>query len=296
MTRIDRQSPALAVFAGYDAGHYRLPQELLAARAALLRINTAARADLPPASEAEAVEELARQLATADTETDAAPVLDLRRQQESYLLRCAIYTRASGLAAGQLNQTAADLADVVITEHLAPVVAEVFAQVTKHAHTLEALDGADERALISASKPVRDAWLAVDELASTYAAARACRAHVLRLAGDVPEHDEAGLFGEISNPVEVWPEMVTSKRPLGQLVPPWPTDSTRARLLWYAGNGARPWCPTRQQQEAAWLTTFGDRLRQARTNQHNAAAWRAFGTSPAATAATTPAAQRGRGA
>ena len=274
--RTDRKSPAVAVFAGYDAGHHGLPAELLDARAVLLQVDGAAHADLPPASESEAVEQLARQLAAADTETaDATAVLDLRRQREAYAVRSAIFSRAVGLAGGQLGQVVADLADVVITEHLAPVVAEVFAQLVQHARTLEALDGADERALIAAPKPVRDAWLAVDLQAARYSAVRACRAHVLRLAGDVPEHDEAGHFAEISNPVDVWPEMVTSKRPLGQLIPPWPTDSTRARLIWYATNDARPWCPTREEQETAWLAVFGERLERARTNQQAAAGWRA---------------------
>ncbi|MGI8680855.1 MAG: hypothetical protein ACR2JO_01715 [Mycobacteriales bacterium] len=273
---MNRKSPALAVFAGYDAGHHGLPAELLDARAVLLRVDGAARADLPPASEAEAVEQLARQLAAADTATaDAGPVLDLRRQQEAYAVRSAIYTRAVGLAAGQLNQTVADSVDDIITGYLAPVVAEIAADLAKYAPTIASLNGADERALLSAPRPVAAAWFKVDQLAARYAALQDCRSRVLTIAGDVAEHDLLGLYAELENTQELLPEMLNTARPVSQLIRPWANLSTRERLVYFATNGGRLWLPTRAQQETAWLAVFGERLERARTNQQAAVGWRA---------------------
>ena len=277
--RLDKQSRGpLSIFDAADAGHHDLPKPLYDARARLLAIADHADGDLPPAAETLATEQLARALADGTSTADAAPVLALRSDHEAYAVRSTLYRRAAELAAGQLHQTAVDHCDIIIGDYLAPAVAETVAELGKLAPALAPLAGADPRTLITAGKPAAAAWLRAEELCARYDAARSTRARILTLAGDQPEHDEYGIFAEIENTADVWPELLSSRLPVAQLrrLAPWPAE-TKERLLWLIQAGGKVWCPTREEQDQAWLNAFGERLAQAQTNQHNANAWRAFG-------------------
>ncbi len=280
--RIDNKQARgpLAIFDGADKGHHDLPKPLYAARARLLAIADQADGDLPPAAESLAVEQLARALADGTGTADAAPILALRSSHEEYAARSTLYRRAGELAAGELHQTVTDHCDVVIADFLAPAVAEVVAELAKLAPALALLADGDPRSLITAGKAAGAAWLRCEELCARYDAARSTRAGILALAGDRAERDEFGIFAEVENTADVWPELLSSRLPVAQLrrLAPWPA-ATKERLLWFGQAGGKVWCPTREQQDRAWLLVFGERLEQTRQNQHAAAGWRALGDS-----------------
>jgi len=252
------------LFAGRDAGHYTLPEEVLAARE---RVDTFARATWPVPSWPDALaalQEAVRAVATGvpldPRAVEAAVAANAGHDVFGTHIPLARRLAAEELAE-DLDLVVADRQEQIIVDHLRPALAETMQTVEAAAKAAppEVLLAGDTL-LLSAKEPVRKAALALDGAAIRYHAIRTGFG-VLRQLGDRPERDAADYFSEIQNLNELWPGH-RSKVPEHR--PPWPTDP-RGRMLWLHTAGATPWLPLASEQDALFMTTYGDEAEQRAT-------------------------------
>ncbi len=140
---------------------------------------------------------------------------------------------------------AADCADRIIVDHLAPTLAGIYEAARRCGETL-AGHPLDARPLLDADRPIQDAYR------SSVGFRR-------------PEHDDAGKFLHFERPGEVpgWSHADGRWPGLDGLAPAEPL----ARLLWLSSpelTAAKPWLPTCAQQDERWMTEHGDILEQQR--------------------------------
>ncbi len=246
-----------------DAGHHGLPAQMLEARSRLQALDAAVAELQPPLGERTALDAAIASAVLDPTVDVAGPVLDARRADETLHLRAAVLRGARDVAADGLEHTGLDLAELVVTDHLRPALAEVVSQVGGQVRVFSPF-GIDADALLTAPAKARTAWQQFCAAADRYDALRLAHGAVLDLTGR-SEHDDHAVFGSIRNAADVWPELRTSRQPVAHLVRPWP-QQTRPFLLWCVENHAELWLPLADEQERAWLGCFGERVRERQQN------------------------------
>lgn len=268
------KSPARRLFDGCDAGVYTLPSELLELRAA---VDHLAALPVPSAAEEGAlrqtlVESTMAAARRGEDPPDVAAVLEARRDRELAELRRGVVLDAGDRLAGELNTATADRADEIIAEHLRPALERVMADARKQAAAF-APHGQTREALFTAPAKARQSYLEFTEAAGKYTVIRAAR-QVLERLGARPQHDELGLFSEVRNAAQLWPEQFREGRASAAAPPPWHGDSV-TRLAWFVSHDADVWMPTPAQQDAAWYAVLGERLERALHYRQQLAASRA---------------------
>jgi hypothetical protein len=170
-----------------------------------------------------------------------------------------------------------ELADEIILQHLQPAHATVLAEAVE---VVTAIGAAQITELINSprlaiydgrhERSVRSALRALAPLSDRFGAILAARDRV-NIAGGVnwstPRHLEYDLdhcFAYVNKPqvlVEDWSLEVVTSLPRPEI----PVDPME-KLVWFATTAqpAEPWLPTVSEQDAAWLSLFGDRLEKIR--------------------------------
>ncbi len=249
-----RQDPLLAaLLAAADAGALTLPASMTEGRARLASLRAVVAAQTPPLAEQSARAAAVLALMADPAEDVVGAVLAARAADDEHRLRADLLGEAVDLAA-----TADVLPDgwgtLLLDAH-----ARCTAQLRGAYATFSPVSTRPDD-LWAASPAVRGAWTSFTRGALHYEAIMTV--HRLTRATSPAELDTENLFYEIRNTEHVWPERITSLRPLSTLVPPWPPRSdTLAWLLWVHGAGGVLHLPTVAEQDAAWNVVFGERAR-----------------------------------
>jgi hypothetical protein len=238
-----------ALWQGHDAGCYQLPAALLKTRTALDRLLAAP----DPATEDTGVQErlIAATVAAAHNGADFPSVdvlLDAELDQQRAALRGRVLVEAVERVASQLIVDTQRNGSTLLAEHLRPALDSLLDKLRPHAKVVVNLD---PEGALRAGGQASKAWLTFDRGAEEYRALRAAR-QSLALVG-VAAAEDTGLFAEIRNLPDVWPDHrpVYGRTP----PPPWPEDPRR-RLAWLLANGADIWMPTPAEQDdiyGEWL-------------------------------------------
>lgn len=235
-----------ALWAGHDAGCYQLPAALLDTRAALDRLLAAP----DPATEDTGAQArlIAATVAAARDGADWPSVdvlLDAELDQQRAALRRRVLVEAVEMVASSLLVDTQRSGSALITEYLRPALDTLLDKLRPHANIVVNLDA---EGALRAGGQASKAWLTFDRGAEQYRALRAARLS-LALVGVAAGEDTPGLFAEVRNLPEVWPD----HRPVyGRMPPPpWPEDPRR-RLAWLLAHDAQLWMPTPIEQDAVY--------------------------------------------
>lgn len=146
--------------------------------------------------------ELAR---TGEVTVDVAELEALEVAGRAYGHRASVARQARDFAAQNLGVLVEDLGDVVIQDHLSPALDVVVADMKTAVDKCGDAELSD-RAMLSAATSARDGWLALDDTRTKYALIRSVRAALVRTA-DADRNDTTGIFAEVRNAEELWPEV-----------------------------------------------------------------------------------------
>lgn len=262
------KSNYVALLAGADAGHFKLPSEVLKARKTLARLDEAASVRPQPDMARVRREFFDAILAAAETGAawpDPAVLIDAENDLRAYSEWRSAVREAAERAESELNEAIIGDVDGLIVNFLRPAHTEAL-KVAKANAKLAPLTSPESMAALEGDQ--RKKVDALARAAATYAAVR--RAHeALTRPGRDQRQDSEGVFGEMRNLPELWPTF-KSRGPA-----PWPADPV-ARLCWIATNGD-PWLPTPSEQEAQWLAVYGEAKEQADRNRFALAGFKALG-------------------
>jgi len=245
------------MFAGFDLGHFTLPEEVLDRRRRLNAFTAAS--DWPvdpwPAAHAVLVDQV-RAVADGGPPPDVAAVVAARAANE-------VITGTLGMVRRQVAEELAidvdlavtDHANEILTGHLRPALDEVLATVTSAAKAapVEVLTATDSM-LLSAKDSVRKAALAVDGAALRYLALRTAHWCVRQAAAARVEQDQSHWFGELKHMELAWPSHNVHFPPQRA---PWENMTPRARMLFIVTSGGEPWLPTAAEQDERFLEVHG---------------------------------------
>lgn len=235
------------VFAGFDEGHYDLPQDLLAARRSVVRLEDAYRvatAAYGATDPARIIGRLTTDLPVVARNGDLPPdwvqeLLSAQQAQSRASAELTVLSDAIDAARADIVGSVRDMADEVITDYLRPALEDTLAKVAKWSEVAARVPWDQTGRLAKADKAVRDTFALVEEANVRYAAIRSAQVS-LRLVSGEPEQAAWDLFSEIRNLPALWPNhawRVAGNRP------PWPADHL-ARLVWLASPGVETWLPT----------------------------------------------------
>lgn len=273
MTRM--QTSALTRLVNYsEAGYFTLPASISEAWRTYQRVSATV-VDVPRPENRDAA--AARLVAAAAAGESLDPAAEARRsvarEEERRLAEQArdVLIVATEQAAARAGQELADLAEVIITDHLAPAHAAVLDDTRE---LISAMDGhsRDPHSLLTAPAKVRNAYLRLSPLVERQRVIMDARWKVNNTAGRQAARDVSDLFALFERPMSFHP---TWKLPAQFPRLPIPTDPEE-RLIWLAcdpeAQAAGPWLPTIEQQDAAWWALFGEAQEKQSRNQHNARA------------------------
>ena len=256
MSRVgSRVDPLLvALHAGHAAGAFDLPASMITGRARLSSLQQVVAAQRPPAAEEAARTAAVRSLLDDPASDVVAAVLDARAADDEHRLRADLLREAVDLAA--------DTADV-LPDGWGTLLLDAHARCVTRLRTAFGTfspTSVDPDDLWGASQPVRSAWVSFTRGAVHYESILTVH-HAVRATSPATQ-DLEDLFAEVRNVEHIWPERVTSMRPLSTLTAPWPPRSdTLGWLIWMHAHGAELFLPSAAQQDLEWQRVFGERAR-----------------------------------
>ena len=243
------------------SGGYSLPAEVVAA----WRTFEAVRALPLPAPSPTDFEELAAGIvaAVADGKTpDVAKAgTKLHRfgdEQQAYAAAQRILGEAVEQAGAAAANVAADSADAIVTDHLAPTLEGIYEQARECGETLAGRP-LEARLLLGTAPKVQDAYRDLERLVDRQSLIWDARRWANSVGFRRPEHDGGGTFLHFERPGELsgWSQTAGRWPGLDKLAPAEPL----ARLLWFVSDelaAARPWLPTWAQQDERWVAENAD--------------------------------------
>lgn len=264
------------LYAGADAGHYTLPEQLVTYRNAVQRIDA-----MPPPVEPQPAAQVREQLLaeSVDAFLDGKPLTSVGETIAAAEMSYGNWLHDLNFQAEVFRWVREaeklaliEYAEVVIRDHLAPATTEVAADLASVAKVLPA--DANPASLLQAGPKAREAWARLEQIASRYTEIRAART-VLSQRTQVA-WDVHGEFPELRNLREFWPGF--GRQALSSTSSaPWPMDSQSTRLLWLAHRGAQFICPTVTEQDAIYRETYKDGIEQMEQRAWAAEGFRAIG-------------------
>lgn len=240
--------PCTSLFAGHDAGHYQLPDDVLKAR------DVHAQAEVmpypkPPRNAWETVHDIATSTADAlrdGTKLPDVALIEQARQAER------IYQDAIDMMGVVLETTSRRATDAlrtyapaILTGCLRPALDETWAAYQDAWRVLTEHGEHEPRRLLTAPTKVRKASDACDQLATRYEAITAARTDMWIRLGIRCDDDPNGKYTFIRNYHELHPTRWANART------PWHGLTTRQFLDWMATHGGRLWMPTPDEQAKA---------------------------------------------
>lgn len=251
-----------SIFAQQSVGLYELPKELLEEKAAAERIENEL-SNLPEINPAEAGEKLVADTVAAAikgatlpdagqlvTDVDKAEAVEVRRATLRSALDRFNFERARKLP-GYVGR--------IISEYLRPALETLLDDARTLAPMLTEYGAEpDVSTMLDAPKKAQQAWRRFLELSARYDALRFGQSELEKV--QPPQQDTNGRFREFRNGDELWPEMGVSTGPYGtesswDSVPPWPTSTPAAKLLWIVRETnpiPDPWMPTSAERDARY--------------------------------------------
>jgi hypothetical protein len=247
-----------------DVGAFTLPPAVLTAAAVLDKVGAVPMPALPDYSIEQAADDVLADL-TADRAVDLAGYADRllagttagQAQQQAQI----VMQYAHDHARNRLLVTVDDHADRIVVEHLQPALDHLLDEAARHGAVL-AGHSREARDLLTASSKVRTAWLALERLADRYTALRQARRATLIAGNRTVVHDTSAEFAALRAPSGDAFTPGTGAQPPR---PDQPSDPVEL-LLWLVGPGSahKPWLPTADQQDQAWLGVYGAYAEQRR--------------------------------
>lgn len=280
---------AAVLFDGQADGQWTLPDPVIAARDALVRVQKL-QGELPPHPPEHPHDVRARLAYVIATggDIDPQPVLDAQRNVDEYQERVALTRQALEMAGNNLGTVLLDHSRELISSHLMPAFKELVDRLRRDFAATAHIDGQTPPAVVlSQSKLVRDALIRIDGNVSRYRLIRQAF-NIVRRISQTESQDNRGLFIEVRNTEQLWPEL--TRNGYAPSATPWPTDDTRATLAWLFAHGADLWTPTPEQQDARYLEVFGEKLRKAQLGRSQLNGLRSLGEG--ATGGTGPMPER----
>lgn len=255
------------------AAGYTLPGPVLSAADAAERAGALAVDQPPRLHPADVASEIVGQLtqgAEADLGAAAETIMDDRRRGERADIAPQLAQLVGEQASTRAVSVATQHADEIIRECLAPAFAETLDTARGHAASLAGYP-VDEAGGWDAPAGVRKARAGLAGLAERADLLRHAWRAARGLAGREPERDEAGVFSEFEDRLALHPGLAPTSP-----VPPLnlPVDPV-AGLLWMVTTAApgRPWLPTVEEQDQAWLVAYGAAAEERRGRHVAALAW-----------------------
>ncbi|PZR62526.1 MAG: hypothetical protein DLM71_06445 [Chloroflexi bacterium] len=245
------------IFAGYDAGHYSIPEDWDTTRGALRALDVQRRergAELRAARTADiSGADNAMRLVAAATrrgervEDAGASVVAARNARAA--LEAEAYALESGYqqAERELHLQLVGESDLFIVDHLRPALDETVRDARLTVLKFPGTPWDDTEAMVEAPDATRAAWTRLKAANARYDAIRGARQALAALQGE-PWLRQVGIESAIRNIDELWhPALRWQQRQM-----PWP-DGPLGRLAWLVdpANGAALWVPTRAEQGAA---------------------------------------------
>lgn len=253
-----------------EAGGYSLPAELLDVYGNYTRVR---QIDVPEptvldpdtaatrliASDVDVLE-LARTVAQGQAELETA-----RRARELVGL-------AAERAGAEVVDVASDMVAAIITDHLRPALMDTYSEARKVAAALAGYNLKDVHRMVTAPPKVRTAYAALPTLAHRRSILLAAKRSLNTAGGHAPRRDASGLFAEFRHPMHFHPTLAPTSRIPAFTGPQDPTE----RLLWIVSDEAapaKPWFPTADEQDAAWMSEFGAAIDERNTRVQAAQAF-----------------------
>ncbi len=160
-------------------------------------------------------------------------------------------------------------ADDVVVGNLRSAFEATLDTARRHAATLGS-HPTDPGSIVTAPAKVRSAWSSLRDSAQQYRVLRQAR----QLANDaglrVAEHDLQDQYATFRDPFGFFPERRGTSMPM----PPYPSSDVDLVLWLVVGVGAKakPWLPTAQEQDQAWLDEYGEQSERRRVAHDQALA------------------------
>ncbi|MBZ9638011.1 hypothetical protein [Streptomyces sp. PSKA30] len=240
--------PCPALYDGYDAGHYTLPDDVVKARDTYRGIE-AMPWPKPPRNAWETVQDVAT--ATVDAIHNGTKLPDVqaieqaRQAERIYQDALDMMGACLDLAAQRARTTLGDNALPIITSHLRPAHDQTW-QTYQDAHrTLQEYGEHEPRRLLSAPAKVRKASDTCDQMAERYTAIREAYTDLRIRCGLQCADDPTGKYTAVRNHHELHPTRWANART------PWHGLTTRHYLDWMTDHGGQLWLPTPDEQTEA---------------------------------------------
>lgn len=238
-----------------DQGELGLPEEVVTARAAVARLSAAV-AGLPVLEPAHVAEGAAVRAAVGSPDpgaVDLTGIVEHERQTADLAHRKRILNRALEVAEAELAAVLEDSTDRIIEEFIRPAGERLWTSIVRAVGALDGIAVITTDAMLRAEDKARRAFLELDSLSGQYGRLR--QAWSPLPAGQDVEHDTSSDHGEFEAGLctIIGPGWRGSPMAQSRPKPPWP-DDPRDRLVWMVRAGHRPWFPTPDQRDAAWLT------------------------------------------
>jgi hypothetical protein len=243
------------LFAGFDAGYYDLPQDLLARRRAEERIKDALTAlgqrviDSHPADvRTQVVADLIDAAGKSDVpEGYERPLMEAQDETRRLAAQQSVLSEARDELAERTPWFAARLSEEILSDYLRPAMVKVLEQVASGAVLGPAVPWDNQRALVMADRDVREYHELVAKAHDDYMQIRSAQHRLMTLTGQ-PHDDAFRVFGELRNMHLIWPTRDSGVSAIkGQA--PWPDGI--ARMVWLVVSNADPWLPTAAECNAA---------------------------------------------
>ncbi|KOG58429.1 hypothetical protein ADK77_44155 [Streptomyces antibioticus] len=242
------QLPCPSLYAGYDAGHYTLPDDVVAARKTYRRLE-AMPYPKPPRNAWETIADVATE--TVDALHNGTKLPDVQRIEQArqaervYQDALDLMETCYGIAVQRARSALSEQALTVITDHLRPAHDETWQAYQDAWRTLREYGEHEPRRLLSAPSKVRKASDTCDLMADRYEAIRQGYGDLRIRCGMKCPDDPNGKYTSLRNYHELHPSRLAMSRP------GWQGLTTRHYLDYMAQHGGQLWLPTPDEQAEA---------------------------------------------
>lgn len=250
------------IIRGHLAGHYELPDDVLAAHrlaeAAAAEVEAARRrprADLAATARKTLVRDVLDALANGTGLPDGSSVTEAEQAERHPAALAMALRQAAAISREAFADLVADQAEAIIVDCLRPAFVETLEAAREAVAALKGIPLIPD-AIIDAPKSVQTAYRSLTGIGERYAAVREARR--LLVSFEPPQLDERDLFGQYRNAHQLWPSWNQPRS-----VPPWPTTDMRALLVWMSTASGPPpelWLPTGREQDERFGEVFAEGL------------------------------------
>ncbi|MFF0746580.1 hypothetical protein ACFYVL_39945 [Streptomyces sp. NPDC004111] len=240
--------PCPKLYDGHAAGHYTLPDELVAVRATFDKVQAQPFPE-PPENAWTVIQRVA--VETVDAVQNGTPLPDpaqieaARSAERVYQDVLDMMDQCKELATARARSAVGTHAIGIITDHLRPAHDATVSAFTDAHQILNEYGEHAPRRLLSAPAKVRKASDTCDAMADRYAVIRAARMELWSARGIRCDTDPNGKYLFLRNHHGLFPIRLAMAKP------PWADLNIRDYLGWMVDHGGQLWMPTPDEQAEA---------------------------------------------